>query len=68
MVEDMSEPRDLGAIFEERTAIDAALAKAAEQARREAQAHGRPLIVWQEGRVVEFWPDGSVKPTEPTAP
>jgi len=64
----MSEQRDLRAIFEERTAIDAALAKAALAARQDAQAHGRPLIVWQDGRVVELWPDGPVARAAPIAP
>jgi len=68
MVKDMSEQRDLRAIFEERTAIDAALAKAALAARQDAQAHGRPLIVWQDGRVVELWPDGPVARAAPIAP
>ena len=64
----MTEPRDIKAIFEDGTAIDAALALAALAARREAQAQGRPLIVWQDGRVVELWPDGPVARAEPIAP
>jgi hypothetical protein len=68
MVQDMTEPRDIKAIFEDGTAIDAALALAALAARREAQAHGRPLIVWQDGRVVEHWPDGPQPLSEPIAP
>ena len=68
MAQDMTKPRDIKAIFAERTAIDAALAEAALAARREALAHGRPLIVWQDGRVVEFWPDAPERRGEPVVP
>ena len=68
MVDGMTEPRDIKAIFEDGAAIDAALAKAALAARQDAQAHGRPLIVWQDGRVVELWPDGPVARAAPIAP
>jgi hypothetical protein len=62
MVGDMTEPRDIGAIFAEGSAIDAALAEAAVAARREALAWGQPLIVWQDGRVVEVPPEDLVTP------
>ena len=68
MVQDMTEPRDIKAIFEDGTAIDAALALAALAARREAQAYGQPLIVWQDGRVVELPPDLPERRSEPVAP
>ncbi len=51
------EPVDISALFEDGAAIDAALARAAEAARREARLLGRPLIVWQDGHVVEVPPD-----------
>ena len=51
------EPRDISALFEDGDVIDAALALAAEAARREARLLGRPLIVWQDGQVVEIPPD-----------
>ena len=53
----MPEPGTISALFEDGAAIDAALAKAAEAARREARLLGRPLIVWQDGQVVEVPPD-----------
>jgi hypothetical protein len=51
------EPGNISALFEDGAAIDAALAQAAEAARREARLLGRPLIVWQDGQVVEVPPD-----------
>jgi hypothetical protein len=51
------ESGNISALFEDGAAIDAALAKAAEAARREARLLGRPLIVWQDSRVVEVPPD-----------
>jgi len=65
MVQHMTEPRDLRAIFRDRTAIDAAMAEAAEAARREALAWGQPLIFWQDGRVIEVWPDELPARAEP---
>ena len=53
----MPEPGNISALFEDGAAIDAALARAAEAARREARLLGRPLIVWQDGQVVEVPPD-----------
>jgi hypothetical protein len=51
------EPPEINALFEDGAAIDAALARAAETARREARLLGRPLIVWNDGQVVEIPPD-----------
>jgi hypothetical protein len=51
------EPPNIVALFEDGAAIDAALARAAEAARHEARLLGRPLIVWQDGQVVEVPPD-----------
>lgn len=48
----MSEPRDIDALFSDGAAIDAALAKAARMAWREARLLRRPLIVWRDGRVI----------------
>ena len=57
MVAGMTEPRDIRRLFEDGTAIDTALAAAARAAVREARLLGRPLVVWQDGRVVELQPD-----------
>jgi hypothetical protein len=65
MVDGMTEPRNIRAIFMDGTAIDAALAKAAEAARHEALARGRPLIVRVDGQLVELWPDELASRAEP---
>jgi hypothetical protein len=67
MVVGMTEPHDIRAVFEEGATIDAALAKAALAARREAQALGRPLVVWLDGRVVEVLPAEPDRRVEPPA-
>lgn len=50
----MTEPHDIGRVFEDGVAIDAALAAAAQSAVREALLRGRPVVVWQDGQVVEL--------------
>jgi hypothetical protein len=68
MVAVMTEARDIGTLFKDGAVIDAALASAAEAAVREARMLGRPLVVWQDGRVVELPPDQvPIGDTAPTA-
>ena len=47
----MIEPREIGPLFIDGAVIDAALTAAAQAAVREARMLGRPLVVWQDGRV-----------------
>jgi mannose-6-phosphate isomerase-like protein (cupin superfamily) len=54
MVGAMTEPREIGPLFIDGAVIDAALTAAAQAAVREARMLGRPLVVWQDGRVVEL--------------
>ena len=54
----MTEPRDIGGLFEDGAAIDAALAAAAQSVVREARLRGRPVVIWQDGKVVELPADG----------
>ena len=63
----MHEPKDISALFRDGAAIDAALAQAAEAARREACLLGRPLIVWHDGRVIEVQPDEIPDGSSPAA-
>jgi hypothetical protein len=53
----MAEPRDIGRLFAEGTAIDRAIARAAAAARREYVRLGRPMPVWQDGRLVWLPPE-----------
>ncbi len=61
----MTGPVDIGLIFEQGDAITSALAKAALAAQREARVLGRPLIVWQDGGVIDLLPN--LIPDEPTS-
>jgi hypothetical protein len=54
MVTTMTEPHDIRRLFEDGAAIDAALAAAARSAVCEALLRGRPVVVWQDGQVVEL--------------
>jgi len=48
----MSDSRDIGRIFEEGSAIDEALARAALAARREYVKAGLSMPVWRDGQLV----------------
>ena len=61
----MPERPEISALFEDGAAIDWALARAAEAALREARLLGRPLIVWQDGQVVEISRPTSSVPAHP---
>lgn len=57
---------NIRALFEDEAEIDAALAQAAEAARRQARLLGRPL--WKDGQVVELPPDQIPVGSSPATP
>ena len=50
---ELPELPEIGPLFEDGVAIDAALAGAALSAQREARALGRPLVVWENDHLTE---------------
>lgn len=49
-------PKDIGAIIRDGTAIDEAIVRARQRVARRHRQLGIPLVVWQDGRVVEISP------------
>jgi len=48
---------DIAKLFQEGTQIDAAVERAAREARLRHKQLGVPLVVWREGKVVEIPPE-----------
>ena len=62
----MSRGVDISRVFDEGSAIDEALARAAASVRREARLLQQPLPIWRDGRVV--WLSADEIPAEDDAP
>ena len=56
--------KDIGAIFEEGTAVDRALAAAYAEAALRHKRMGVPLVVWRDGAVALIPPEEIVVPSE----
>ena len=61
-----SSRKDIGAIIRDGTAIDQAIERARQRVVRRHRQLGLPLVVWQDGRVVEISPWSVVLPEDVT--